>query len=320
MGDQGQIRIIPGRIIDSTNNRIIFNEGGSDLIASVTPGTYWCGENATLVAGGYADLYGAIETAMTAAGSNSYEVRAATPTESSQQEAKGLSVRSQISGLPWTLKPTSGSWTFPLELLGLADNAAYSAVDIASVNVGSFEVVTSPMVRGGEWFSWNIYKDNGTDRQTSYQKYREVSSNEDPLIAYAYTWLDQDSSPDRRRVVVHEVPGAHVWGYRTLKPSYASTGKMADGDINNGFVEMVWSYARTLRGAGVNASDLIIAYDGDWPADGAGISISDGYDVGRILKRADRESPLSILTEIRPNGEFYSLNIELALKTKGYLQ
>lgn len=319
MADFGQIRIIPGRIITSANNTIAFDEGGSILSATVTPGTYWAGGNTTLVGLGYDDLYTAIKNAMAAAGSQLYDTRAATPTLSTGQTGKGLLIRG-LSGTAWSLRPDHASWTFPLELMACLDNDVVSASAIASTTVDGDEVVTCPATRGGEWFAWTMFSDNGLDDPTSFQEFRQVSSDTDATLAYSYDWTEAEGTADFRTIVIPQVLGAHVKGPRALIASFASSAGMGHGDTTNGFNETVWQYARTLRGRGVNASDIIVAYDDDWPEADVAITISDGYDIARLSNASQRANWKNLAQRIGERPERYRMSIDLALKTKGYLQ
>lgn len=307
----GRSRIIPKVTIAAGANVIILNEGAADLPATVAAGSYWGHADASLDAT-YPSLYIAIQTALDAAGANTYTFEVADPSASSAQTDGGLALRA-TAGVSFEIYFTDVLNTFPDELLGEMNNSVITVADQASVVDGADKLMTFRHCREAEWLSWNILARRGPADQRSEHTHETYSSDSNPAHAYEYDWSQDSDGMKTRTFKVQDVPSAHLKAGRALDSGYATTGELTQGDTGNALKEVFWDRARFLEGTGTG-SDFIVVYNdvSDLQVD------THDYDICRMNSPEQRATFERLLSEVRLGGEFYTMELELFIKTLGY--
>lgn len=307
-------RILPPIEIETGGTDIVITEDGVGTVTvSLSTGRYWAHKDSALEGLGYSGLYKAIEDALNASAlTYTYSVDAATPTRSTEQIAGGLRL-STSAGDDFSIDFTSGSWTLPVGLLGMVDNAAVSKFDVG----GGDHLITLPYTRGGEWILYNLYSyaTRGANDKRSDERFMTFQSDPDSRYAYSYDWSHDSDGDKFRAYEVDRIPAAHVRASRALDLDYCETGQLAYGDENNAFVEVVWERARTIESDSTKG-DVIIVHNSTSDL----LVASHDYDIVRFDDRSQRASWLQsgLFTLLERHGEYYRLDAKFRIKSKNY--
>jgi hypothetical protein len=116
-----------------------------------------------------------------------------------------------------------------------------------------------------------------------------------------------------RTFQVPSCSAAHFYADRAMESGHAATGELTQGDVGNALKEVFWDRSRFLEGDGIG-SDFIVVYNdvSDLQVD------TNSYDICRMNSAMQRATFEELLANERLNGEIYTLDLELFLKTKNY--
>lgn len=289
-------RHLYGVEVDAGTRTIEWRESAVDLSATIAEGTYYA---FTGTLSGYTALYTAIAAAMTAESlasgdANTYVIEAATPTLSTEQPMAGVRIR-ETGGASWELKRLCA-----INALGVLGVASSGASYLAS----SSGIVT------GEWTAWGAWVPPTLGEEWRRNPRRQIAwSTEDTEREDFYAVYGGERW--ERRFVWRDILAGHVRAARALLPDYAESAGLDEGDVYNAY-EDLWSWGS--RGGAVITC---------WFDDAASIDLTipaSAYEIGRLgdLEAARRLDAGARL--VRPNGEYYDVELVLSRLTGGYAQ
>jgi len=310
--------------IDSTNNALVFSDssvtnelitlplttGGNDLMYFNKASGTVVGTFGTPVGPDYYGVLDEIESQINTASSNTYEFQAYTPSGYPAEMGLKLVQTSGSGSFSWDF--TDGSWTFNARILG------YGSSSPSSDDTSSGGELAGPYSTYGTWVSHTIDGGEATMKLPTPRKLISLSGDDTK-----YATRKQFQSRDYRTWVYEWVPGAHIRSNRGKDAASASTGEIAENDINNAF-EDIWDLGtRSARADGttdgVQAGSLVhleVHHDvvnilGDDIASVEALRFSDTGQIEDFTEMIGGGEPM------RLRGEYYRLEVEtLTLATQ----
>jgi len=275
-------------VIDSTNNVFRFVENAVVKTITLAAGTYYGHADSTYVAT-YPSFYLSMAAAITAGAASTYTFAPATPTLSTAQTNRGLTLTSSPVA-DFTIDFSNVACTMNGNLFGYLNTE--TAVSVSGV-------ATSKYCLLGAWRNYSL---GGINSQASDKRSHQVKnitySHERPVDRYGIEW-----NTDTNRPIVYEyVPSGGIFIFSALESEFAATAGLAQYDENNAW-EDIWVWL-------ARSDDVIVVHDvgtaWDWLLTTAEVVLL--ADVGQA------QDILATARRSRTTADLYTIDIETQVK------